>query len=84
MEISQFALDVRALVWSQDTTELNKYFDEIDLQDINLLDAIYILRVSSVYKLQVPRWHDLYQVAVSLCNIEGLDPAKELFGLDRY
>ena len=70
-------------VQSEDKKFLNYFFSSIDKNNLTSWSLIALLRSTSVYKNQIPLWKDLYLYTKDIVSKEGLNPKREMYGLDR-
>lgn len=70
-------------VHSEDKKFLNYFFSSIDKNNLTSWSLIALLRSTSVYKNQIPLWKDLYLYTKDIVSKEGLNPKREMYGLDR-
>ena len=70
-------------VHSEDKKFLNYFFSSIDKNNLTSWSLIALLRSTSVYKNQIHLWKDLYLYTRDIVSKEGLNPKREMYGLDR-
>jgi len=70
-------------VHSEDKKFLNYFFSTIDKNNLTSWSLIALLRSTSVYKNQIHLWKDIYLYTRDIVSKEGLNPKREMYGLDR-
>lgn len=70
-------------VYSEDKKFLEYFFSSIDKKNLTSWSLIALLRSTSVYKNQISLWKDLYLYTKDVVAKEGLNPKREMYGLDR-
>ena len=70
-------------VRSGDVKFLNTFFEKLNKTQLTSWSLIALLRSTSVYKQDVVLWKDFYVFTRELVEKSGLNPKRELYGLDR-
>ncbi len=70
-------------VRSEDVNFLNTFFKRLDKTKLTSWSLIALLRSTSVYKQDIVLWKDFYTFTRDLVEKSGLNPKRELYGLDR-
>lgn len=70
-------------VRSGDVKFLNNFFEKLNRTQLTSWSLIALLRSTSVYKQDIVLWKDFYVFTRELVEKSGLNPKRELYGLDR-
>ena len=70
-------------VRSGDVKFLNTFFEKLTRTQLTSWSLIALLRSTSVYKQDIVLWKDFYVFTRELVEKSGLNPKRELYGLDR-
>ena len=70
-------------VRSGDVKFLNTFFEKLNRTQLTSWSLIALLRSTSVYKQDIVLWKDFYVFTRELVEKSGLNPKRELYGLDR-
>ena len=70
-------------VRSGDVKFLNTFFEKLNRTQLTSWSLIALLRSTSVYKQNIVLWKDFYVFTRELVEKSGLNPKRELYGLDR-
>ena len=70
-------------VRSGDVKFLNTFFEKLNRTQLTSWSLIALLRSTSVYKQDIVLWKDFYIFTRELVEKSGLNPKRELYGLDR-
>ncbi|EPL6860376.1 TPA: hypothetical protein JI044_03305 [Acinetobacter baumannii] len=70
-------------VRSGDIKFLNTFFEKLNMTQLTFWSLIALLRSTSVYKQDIALWKDFYVFTRELIESSGLNPKRELYGLDR-
>lgn len=70
-------------VHSEDKKFLTYFFSSINKHNLTSWSLIALLRSTSIYKNQIPLWKELYLYTKDVVSKEGLNPKREMYGLDR-
>ena len=70
-------------VRSGDVKFLNTFFEKLNRTQLTSWSLIALLRSTSVYKQDIVLWKDFYVFTRELVEKSGLNPNRELYGLDR-
>ena len=70
-------------VRSGDVKFLNTFFEKLNRTQLTSWSLIALLRSTSVYKQDIVLWKDFYVFTRDLVEKSGLNPKRELYGLDR-
>lgn len=70
-------------VRSGDVKFLNTFFEKLNRTQLTSWSLIALLRSTSVYKQEIVLWKDFYVFTRELVEKSGLNPKRELYGLDR-
>ncbi len=62
---------------------LNIFFEKLNKSQLTSWSLIALLRSTSVYKQDILLWKEFYLFTRELVEKEGLNPKRELYGLDR-
>lgn len=68
---------------SEDTRFLKYFFETLNKSNLTSWSLISLLRSTNVYKNNIPLWKDLYLYTQEVVIKEGLNPKREMYGLDR-
>lgn len=66
---------------NSDIDSVNQLYTDIDFDKVSLMVLITLLRKSSVYKKEIPRWSECIFSAYEKCKKLHINPRKELYGL---
>lgn len=67
----------------EDLKFLNIFFQELNKNSLTSWSLIALLRSTNVYKNQIPMWKEFYLYTHNVVRNEGLNPKREMYGLDR-
>lgn len=70
-------------VRSGDVKFLNTFFEKLNKTQLTSWSLIALLRSTSIYKQEIVLWKDFYMFTRELVENSGLNPKRELYGLDR-
>ncbi|MEF0434051.1 hypothetical protein PX095_03815, partial [Acinetobacter baumannii] len=62
---------------------LNNFFQELNKSSLTSWSLIALLRSTNVYKNQISLWKEMYLYTQNVVINEGLNPKREMYGLDR-
>ncbi|EBY7415717.1 hypothetical protein D6J61_25900, partial [Salmonella enterica subsp. enterica serovar Alachua] len=58
-------------------------FSSLDRSSLSSWSLIALLRSTNVYKNDISLWKDIYLFTRNVVSEEGLNPKREMYGLDR-
>lgn len=67
----------------EDLKFLNHFFSALNKNSLTSWSLIALLRSTNIYKNDIPLWKDLYLFTRDVVSKEGLNPKREMYGLDR-
>ncbi|EPK4349309.1 hypothetical protein JRA37_003648, partial [Acinetobacter baumannii] len=67
----------------EDLKFLNNFFQELNKSSLTSWSLIALLRSTNVYKNQISLWKEMYLYTQNVVINEGLNPKREMYGLDR-
>lgn len=67
----------------EDLKFLNNFFHELNKSSLTSWSLIALLRSTNVYKNQISLWKEIYLYTQKVVINEGLNPKREMYGLDR-
>ena len=67
----------------EDLKFLNHFFSSLDRSILSSWSLIALLRSTNVYKNDISLWKDIYLFTRNVVSEEGLNPKREMYGLDR-
>ena len=70
-------------VHQEDLKFLNHFFSSLNKNSLTSWSLIALLRSTNVYKNDISLWKDLYLFTRDVVSKEGLNPKREMYGLDR-